>query len=76
MGRAVTENCTGTVLRGCGVVMRGQLLDFKLGQVIAVDGPTRDALDAGEAPIAWDGEVPPASSTLAANDLGLPPGMY
>ena len=74
MGRPMTENCTGVALRACGVVIRNQNLHFRSGQVIGVDGPTRDALDLGNAPIAWDGEVPPHSSTLDSNDHGLAPG--
>ncbi len=76
MARSPSENCTGTALRAFGVAIRGQSLDFKCGQVIGVDGQVRDAIDKAGAPVAWDGEVPPHSSTLDVNDLGLPPGIY
>ena len=74
MARLLTEVCTGTVLRGCTMALRNQVVEYRLGQVIAVDGPTRDALDQAGERIAWDGEVPPHSSTLAVNEFGRVPG--
>lgn len=74
MARPVTERCSGTVLRGCTIATRGQLVEFRLGEVIAVEGPMRDALDDAGAAIAWDGEIPPHSSTLAVNEFGRVPG--
>lgn len=76
MARSPSENCTGTVLRAFGVAIRGQSLDFRCGQVIGVDGQVREAIDMAGAPVAWDGEVPPHSSTLSVGEHGLPPGLY
>ncbi len=76
MARAITEKSSGTVLRGFDIIRGGQILSYRCGQVIEVDGGLPDAIEASDAFVAWDGEVPPHSKNLPVNDLGLPPGLY